>query len=460
MTQWDWQLGSFVGNDLKDISTTSPYMGLIKRYYTGGGYFVMRNVQSIKTSVFVRVKIYDPIYYDGEFTPKFFTINDKGQSDEGFEIYGENTVSGWISDWTLDWDMENGTINYLFDKLENPRIVGEKGTVPVELIEFKGYDKAEIPWIAHGLNGYAGENIFNFIADINEEGTRKEYNVTFSLYFKDTRAPVWDGLVNETISWGLSTEIGVEVLHTEDTISGVGFLNNEYAWSNPLSRFEETDGSLTWSFNSSDTEGGRRSVRMSIIDDLDNIQTVVFFVTFEEIPPSFKMVSPNNGSFIRNDSVIVKGEVSDDVMMSQLTIGYLGRTLDITDTLDGSGKFTYEIEFGGYRGDVNITLEAIDNVGLVTRSYIEIFVDGIPDMIPPSVSITSPRDGSSFITGEEIEMEGYASDERELFSLMLRSPDGTQDLFDYVDVDLWQTKLDTKRGPWGYNVITVSAVDA
>ncbi|MCK5772802.1 MAG: hypothetical protein KAH57_03360, partial [Thermoplasmata archaeon] len=49
---------------------------------------------------------------------------------------------------------------------------------------------------------------------------------------------------------------------------------------------------------------------------------------------------------------------------------------------------------------------------------------------------------------------------RELFSLMLRSPDGTQDLFDYVDVDLWQTKLDTKRWPLGYNVITVSAVDA
>ena len=459
-TQREWALGSSNVNGLMDISTTSPYLGLIKRYRSDGGYFVMRNIQSIKTSVFVRVRIYDPIYYDGELTPKFFTINDRGQNDEGFEIFGENTISGWITDWTLDWDLENGTINYLFDKLENPRIVGPKGTVHVELTELPGYEKAEIPWVAHGLNGYIGENTFNFIADINEEGKKSEYNVTFSLYFKDTRAPRWDRLVNETISWGRSTEIGLELAHTEDVVSGVGFLNNEYTWTNPLSGFEETGGSLTWRFNTSDHPGGRRSVRMSMIDDAENIQTAVFFVIFEVISPVFTRVSPSNGSIIKDDSLTVSGEISDDVMMSQLTISYLGRTLDITDTMDDSGIFSYEIEFGGYRGDVNITLRGMDNVGLVTDSYMEIYVDGLPDITPPSVSITSPGDGISFTRGEEIGFAGYASDDRALTSLILRSPGETHDLLKDMDVDRWQATISTSKWPLGNNMITVSAVDA
>ena len=196
-----------------------------------------------------------------------------------------------------------------------------------------------------------------------------------------------------------------------------------------------------------------------MIDDAENIQTAVFFVIFEEISPVFRRVSPSNGSFIKDDSVVVTGEVSDDVMMSKLTISYLGRTLDITDTMDDSGRFTYDIEFGGYRGDVNITLKGSDNVGLVTFSYIEIFVDGIPDITPPSLRITSPADGSSFTRGEEIRFAGYASDDRALTSLILRSPGETHDLFKDMDVDRWQATIETSRWPLGYNMITVSAVD-
>ncbi len=459
-TQREWDLGSYQVNDRMDISTTSPYMGLIKRYRGDGGYFVMRNIQTIKTSVFVRVRIYDPIYYDGELTPKFFTINDRGSDYTGFEIYGENTVSGWITDWTFDLDEDNRTINYLFDKLENPRIVGPKGTIPVELIELAGYGKAEIPWIAQDLNGYLGENRFNFIADIEDNGVKKEYNVTFKMHFKDNRAPRWDRLVNETISWGLSTDIGIGLIHTEDRISGVGFLNNEYTWSNPLSSFEETGGYLTWNLNSSDHPGGRRSIRMSIIDDAENIQTAVYSIIFEEISPVFMRISPANGSIVKDDSVIVKGEVSDDVMVSLLTINCLGRTVDITEIIDELGLFEYKLEFGGYRGDVNITLKGSDNVGLVTYSYIELYVDGPPDVTPPSMSITSPTDGKAFIKGDHIRFAGYADDDRSISSLMLISPDGPHDLLKDLDGDRWEAIIKTSTWPLGTNTITVYAEDA
>ncbi|MBF0377709.1 MAG: PKD domain-containing protein [Desulfamplus sp.] len=129
--------------------------------------------------------------------------------------------------------------------------------------------------------------------------------------------------------------------------------------------------------------------------------------------PSVKITAPSTGSkFNLNEYIQFKGEATDSED-GELTGSNLVWTSNRA-IKDSSGKETYQLGVGGQIsintlpiGETLITLTATDKNGLSAIASITVIIG---TAVPPTVSILSPIDGSTFYLNDYIEFKGEASD--------------------------------------------------
>lgn len=122
------------------------------------------------------------------------------------------------------------------------------------------------------------------------------------------------------------------------------------------------------------------------------------------VPPTVSITSPANGaSFLTGASVAIAATAADsDGNVTQVEFKVDGVSVGIDATAPYTANYT------AVNGTHNITAIATDNSGATTTSsVVTITVAANP---PPTVSITSPANGASFITGAVVAINATASD--------------------------------------------------
>ncbi|WGH76933.1 Ig-like domain-containing protein [Tenacibaculum tangerinum] len=124
--------------------------------------------------------------------------------------------------------------------------------------------------------------------------------------------------------------------------------------------------------------------------------------------PLVALTSPSNGaSFTPSSDILLSADASDsDGSVTQVNF-YEGTTLLGSDTTSPYSYTWSNVAQGNY----TITAEAVDNEGATTVSNpISISVQDATSNNPPTVALTSPTNGSSFVAGSNINVTADASD--------------------------------------------------
>lgn len=123
-------------------------------------------------------------------------------------------------------------------------------------------------------------------------------------------------------------------------------------------------------------------------------QTVTSTFTVDTIPPSFVNVTPANGSVLAVPSLTIAGSVDDAAATVTLGSNTQGQNFSFAVTLsEGSNSFTL------------VARDAAGNAALLPLTY----VYEKPN-VPPSVMITSPAGGATFIAPATVAVTASASD--------------------------------------------------
>ena len=135
-------------------------------------------------------------------------------------------------------------------------------------------------------------------------------------------------------------------------------------------------------------------------------------------PPTVSITTPaNNSTFAAPANLTVKANATDSDGTIAKVEFFVGGTLIGTDTVAPYSASWSNVSAGTY----SLTARATDNLGATTTSSaITVTVTG-PGNQPPSVSITSPLNGTSFAAPANITIQASASD-----------PDGTVSRVDFL----------------------------
>jgi hypothetical protein len=120
-------------------------------------------------------------------------------------------------------------------------------------------------------------------------------------------------------------------------------------------------------------------------------------------PPTVSITNPANGaSFITGSTVTIDATASDNGSVTQVEFKVDGVSVGIDATSPYSATYTAAV------GSHCITATATDNLGATTTTACtNITVANNP---PPTVSITAPANGTSFITGSAVNITATAAD--------------------------------------------------
>ncbi len=103
-------------------------------------------------------------------------------------------------------------------------------------------------------------------------------------------------------------------------------------------------------------------------------------VSVDASPPEITIAEPSDGAFLNSNTVSIRGTVNDSEIDS---VSINGNSVDVT-----GGVFDTTLNFD--EGEHTITVSAADSVGNANSTSVSITVD----ITPPSISISSPEDGS------------------------------------------------------------------
>jgi hypothetical protein len=138
--------------------------------------------------------------------------------------------------------------------------------------------------------------------------------------------------------------------------------------------------------------------------------TVSITVQSEPTPPSVSITSPSNGATITGTSVTLAASASDADGVVTTVAFYANGSLVATTTAWPWTATWSNVEPGTYR----LTAVATDSSGLSTTSApvdVTVVAETVaPPNVAPSVTITSPSDGSVFAAGTTIQLSAAASD--------------------------------------------------
>ncbi len=131
-------------------------------------------------------------------------------------------------------------------------------------------------------------------------------------------------------------------------------------------------------------------------------------ISSSDAPPTVTLTAPAQGAVVSGASVAVSATASDDLGVSQVRF-FDGATLLGTDSDGSNGWSTTWNTTGVADGSHTITATATDTSGQNASDSHDVTVDNVDN--PPSVTITTPADGS-LVNSTSVPIQANASDDK------------------------------------------------
>lgn len=189
---------------------------------------------------------------------------------------------------------------------------------------------------------------------------------------------------------------------------------------------------------------------------------------FENLAPVVSIDTPVNGTVhLIGPELEITGQAYDDSGLSELVLYIDGPDFEIQEELDVQQDPSYLLPTAAREpGRYNISLKAVDRYSKEAHAYGYFDLEFPPDVERPVVKISYPLDDSTFVPGEEIEIEGVAYDNEGIGTLMVRI-DGPEGLVMQEDIseqvtsgsNQWVVEWLTINAPEGTYKITLSCWD-
>ena len=408
--------------------------------------------RSIKEHTRVRVKIWEVRETQGVDEPDLLFVNDKVPDNDGIEIDNDHPVAGWLV--SSDPDLL-GNIT---------RIDMKGGLVPASfLIDDRTERDWKLPLYGLGLTGEPGRlnvltvEVYENLSGMPEPPVR---SFQWDVFFKDTKGPWWEELHGRKGSpWGAEIELGAVYEDPFGNYETLGWMDDILIWSGSSYEEEGRLHNVTWTIDTGDFKSGRRNIRLTTIDIEGNIQPVVYGSLFDPVIPVVNLTSPRTGDEQYEDSILVKGEVFDDVELVSFKMNLEDRFWDLTGDIDEKGEIDRVVDFTAGPGIHRIYFNATDDVGLVNSTSLTIRILPLPDDIKPIVSLDYPIENERIEKGGDINFRGEAYDNRGLASLSLQVLGRTHDLLGSMVGRTFSLRLDTSGETAGRKTAVVTAVD-
>ena len=250
------------------------------------------------------------------------------------------------------------------------------------------------------------------ITAVDGTGNEQSASATFSVAIPDESKPVIENLApaNGANIKTDSTTISFDV--TDNDLSSVTL------------NFDGTDVTTTnsgntYSYSATGLTDGDYTYTITAVDGTGNEQSAsaTFTVAIpDESKPVIENLAPANGANIKTDSTTISFDVTDNDL-STVTLNFDGT--DVTTTNSGN---TYSYSATGLTdGDYTYTITAVDGTGN-EQSASATFTVELPDTTDPTISITSPTDGTKVTTDSQV-IQFTASDNIGLSSVSITFDD-------------------------------------
>ncbi|UCE74853.1 MAG: hypothetical protein JSV56_03905 [Methanomassiliicoccales archaeon] len=220
------------------------------------------------------------------------------------------------------------------------------------------------------------------------------------------------------------------------------------------------DGYFSYDIGTHTLGYGNHAITIRGTDTSQNIASVTRNVRItEKVLPNVRIHSPDEGSiFRRGDTVVLSGKATDNMELVSLEITmYKGEPMDIFDTLDVDGYWTYEWNTKPHAsGEYTVEVTAADGSDNVATDDVTIILDGSA----PVAYIHEPIENQVFMAGNTIVVKGTASDDVELGSVYLTFDEGTPvDITRKVNDGEWRYNWDSFGLESGRHIISITAID-
>jgi len=241
--------------------------------------------------------------------------------------------------------------------------------------------------------------------------------------------------------------------------NGQTFITSDrIAFQGSASDFDDGDltASITWTSSRDGTLGsggsfartlseGVHTITATVVDADAATRTRQVTIAVGNTPPTLSIASPSNGrAFITSDRIAFQGSASD------FDDGSLTGSITWTSSRDGTlgtgGGFSRTLS----KGTHVVTASVTDSDGATTTGQVTVTVANTP----PTVTISSPANGASFRTADQIPFSGTASDFDQ------GSLSGALVWTSNVDGQIGTGGSFTRRLTKGTHVVTASATDA
>jgi glucose/arabinose dehydrogenase len=226
-----------------------------------------------------------------------------------------------------------------------------------------------------------------------------------------------------------------------------GNLSSSLRWSSSVSGSLGTGASVS----TSSLPAGTHVITAAVTDagGLVDSQSITISITANNAPPTVTITAPANGaSFATGSTVTFTGTASDPEQ------GNLSSSLRWSSSVSGSLGTGASVSTSSLPAGTHVITAAVtDAGGLVGSQSITISITA--GNAPPTVTITTPADGSSFATGTTVTFSGTASDPEQgnLSSSLRWSSSVSGSLGTGASVS-------TSSLPAGTHVITAAVTDA
>ncbi len=179
----------------------------------------------------------------------------------------------------------------------------------------------------------------------------------------------------------------------------------QVTWSNNRGGSGTASGTTAWSITGIALQSGTNVITVTAHDGLGNTWQTTVTVTYDATPPAVSITSPTSGStYVTNvSSINLGGTASDSVGVTQVTWSN-----NRGGSGTASGTTAWSITGIALQSGTNlITVVAYDAAGNTNKAALTVTYDATP----PTVSITSPTSGSTYVTNvSSINLGGTASD--------------------------------------------------
>lgn len=169
----------------------------------------------------------------------------------------------------------------------------------------------------------------------------------------------------------------------------------------------DTDTTAPYSVNAI-LSAGSYSLSARATDNLGATTTsapIAITVTSPNQPPSVTLTAPVEGAtFLSTDIITIRATATDDGNVAKVEFFTNGTLMETDTTTPYSMTTTLAV------GNYSLTARATDNLGVTTTAAPIAITVASPNQ-PPSVTLTTPAEGATFLSGENITISATATDD-------------------------------------------------